>query len=171
MEHPVSRSLSCPMASYHGLFPPAQQMPGPNAASFEDKESGRILQCGCPFQGLVQPWARSFSSWEVSSSSCFCVTALPTASPLPSLLSLCLPEEVAAFSSQQVALPCSGSSFLCRLLHNSPGPKLFPNPLKSFQGIPEMYPGRHKNAQDAPGRKGARIETFGESFIPDSSRN
>lgn len=104
-------------------------------------------------------------------SSCSCVTALPKASLLPSLLSLCLPEEAAVFSSQQVALPCSGSSFLCRLLHNSPGPKLFPNPLKSFQGIPKMYPGRHKNAQDAPGRKGSGIETFGGSFIPDSSRN
>ena len=34
-----------------------------------------------------------------------------------------------------------------------------------------MYSERRKNAQDAPGRKGSGIETFGESFIPDSSRN
>ena len=55
MRDPVSQSLSYPVASDHGLFPPAQQMTGPNAASFEDKESGRILPYGCLFQGLVQP--------------------------------------------------------------------------------------------------------------------
>ena len=50
VEEAVSWSLACPTASYHGLFPPAQQIPGPNTASFEDKESGGILQHGCPFQ-------------------------------------------------------------------------------------------------------------------------
>ena len=50
VEEAVSWSLACPTASYHGLSPPAQQVPGPNTASFEDEESGGILQHGCPFQ-------------------------------------------------------------------------------------------------------------------------
>lgn len=59
---PVSRSLSCPTASICGLFVPflsAQQMQGPDAASFEHKVSVGILQYGYPFQP-------PFSTWEVS---------------------------------------------------------------------------------------------------------
>lgn len=164
----ISWSLSCPMASNHGPFPPVQQMQSPDAASFEDKVSVRILQCGCPFQAPVQPWASSLSSWKFLSSSYFCVTARPSSSPLPLLLSLCLPEEVAPSSSQPWALPCSGSTFLGSLLCNSPGPKLLPSPLKSCQGIPQMHSGRPKNATDAPGGKGSGIEILGKSFIPDA---